>query len=109
MRDSFIRKGFYTIGTLKTNRILYPHGIHQKASEFALHLTKIDSAFSLVTVDGREFYVYRYEGELNGIPNVAVILSHPKDALGNQKALQIFICTNVGLSTQEILDTYTKR
>ena len=107
--DSFIRKGFYTIGALKTNRILYPHGVHQKASEFALHLTKIDSAFSLVTVDGREFYVYRYEGELNGIPNAAVILSYPKDAFGNQKALRIFISTNVGLSTQEILDTYTKR
>ena len=32
--DSFIRKGFYTIGALKTNRILYPWGIRQKASLF---------------------------------------------------------------------------
>ena len=85
--DNFIRKGFYTIGAWKTNRILYPHGVHQKASEFALHLIKINSTFSLVTVDGREFCVYRYEGELNGIPNAAVILRYPKDAFGNQKAL----------------------
>lgn len=107
--DSFIRKGFYTIGALKTNRIIYPCGIRQKASDFALHLRKTDRNVSLVTVGGREFYVYRYEGELNDIPNAAVILSYPKEAFGNPKALRIFISTNVGLSTQEILDTYTKR
>ena len=28
--DCFIRKGFYTVGALKTNRILYPCGIRQK-------------------------------------------------------------------------------
>lgn len=34
--DSFIQKGFYTIGALKNNRIIYPCGICQKVSEFAL-------------------------------------------------------------------------
>lgn len=32
-----------------------------------------------MTVGGREFYVYRYEGKLNDIPNAAVILSYPKE------------------------------
>jgi len=107
--DSFIQKGFYTIGALKTNRIIYPCGIRQKASEFALHLRKTDPDVSFVTVGSREFYVYRYEGELNGVPNAVVILSYPKEAFGDPKALRIFISTNVGLSTQEILETYTKR
>lgn len=107
--DRFIRKGFYTVGALKTNRILYPCGIRQKASAFALHLRKTDPDVSLVTVGSREFYVYRYEGELNGIPNAAVILSYPKDGFGNPKALCVFLSTNAELSTQEILDTYTKR
>ena len=62
-----------------------------------------------MTVGSREFYVYRYEGELNGIPNAAVILSYPKDGFGNPKALRVFLSTNAELSTQEILDTYTKR
>lgn len=62
--DSFIRKGFYTIGALKTNRIIYPCGIRRKVSGFVLHLKKTDSDVSLVTVGGREFYVYRYEGKL---------------------------------------------
>ena len=107
--DSFIQKGFYTIGALKTNRIIYPFGIRQKVSDFALHLRKTDADVSLVTVGGREFYVYRYEGKLNDIPNAAVILSYPKEAFGNPRALRVFISTNAELSTQEILDTYSRR
>lgn len=107
--DSFIRKGFYTIGALRTNRIIYPCGIRRKVSEFALHLRKTDPNVSLVTVDGRGFYVYRYEGKLNDIPNAVVLLSYPEEAFGVPKALRVFISTNVGLSTQDILDTYTKR
>ena len=107
--DSFIRKGFYTIGALKTNRVIYPCGIRQKVSEFALHLKKTDQDVSLVTVGSREFYVYRYEGALNDIPNAVVIISYPKEAFGNPKALRVFISTNAGISTQELLETYTKR
>ncbi|MDY4969737.1 MAG: transposase [Lachnospiraceae bacterium] len=107
--DSFIRKGFYTIGALKTNRIIYPCGIRQKVSGFALHLRKEDPDVSLVTVDNRNFYVYRYEGELNDIPNAVVIISYPENAFGEAKALRVFLSTNAGLSTQEILDSYTRR
>lgn len=107
--DSFSRKGFYTIGAVKTNRIIYPCGIRQKVSVFACSLRKEDPNVSLVTVNKREFYVYRYEGELHDIPNAVVILSYPKKAFGNPKALRVFISTNVALSTQEILDTYTCR
>lgn len=83
--------------------------IRQKASEFTLHLRKTDSDVSLVTVSGREFYVYRYEDELNDIPNAVVILSYPKECFGNQKALRIFISSNAGLTTTEILNMYTQR
>ena len=55
-----------------------------------------------MTVGGREFYVYRYEGKFNDIPNAAVILSYPKEAFGNPRALRVFISTNAELSTQEI-------
>lgn len=96
--DSFIQKGFYTIGALKTNRIIYPGGIHQKVSVSALHLRKTDRDVSLVTVGSRKFYVYRYEGELNDIPNAAVILSYPEEDFGNPKALRVFISTNVGIT-----------
>ena len=46
---------------------------------------------------------------LNGITNAVVLLSYPKNAFGQKQALRMFISTNVGLSTQEILDLYVKR
>ena len=107
--DAFIKKGFYTIGALKTNRIVYPCGIKQKISEFALHLRKTDSDVSLVTVGSRSYYVYRYEGSLNGIDNAVVLISYPKDAFHAPKALRAFISTDVSLSTREILDKYVER
>lgn len=107
--DAFIKKGFYTIGALKTNRILYPCGIKQKVSEFALHLRKTDAAVSFVTVGSRSYYVYRYEGNLNGIENAVVLITYPKDAFQVPKALRAFISTDVSLSTKEILDKYADR
>ena len=107
--DAFLKKGFYTIGALKTNRVLYPCGIKQKVSEFALHLRKTDAATSLVTVGSRSYYVYRYEGNLNGIENAVVLISYPKDAFHSPKALRAFISTDVSLSTREILDRYVER
>ncbi len=107
--DAFIKKGFYTIGALKTNRVLYPCGIKQKVSEFALHLRKTDAAVSLVTVGSRSYYVSRYEGNLNGIENAVVLVSYPKDAFHAPKALRAFISTEASLSTREILDRYVER
>ena len=63
----------------------------------------------MTLVDNRNFYVYRYERELNDIPNAVVIISYPENAFGEAKALRVFLSTNAGLSTQEILDSYTRR
>lgn len=107
--DAFVTKGFYTVGALKTNRIIYPYGIKQRINEFALHLQKTDANVNLVTVGSRQYYVYRYEGKLNGTDNAIVLISYPKNAFHNPKALRAFICTDVSLSTREILDRYIER
>ena len=107
--DAFLKKGFYTIGALKTNRVLYPCGIKQKVSEFALHLRKTDTVVSLVTAGSRNYDVYWYEGNLNGIENVVVQINYPKDAFRVSKALRTFISTDVSFSTPEILDNYVER
>lgn len=107
--EAFIKKGFYTIGALKTNRIIYPCGIKQKISSFAFHLRKTDAAVSLVTVGSRRYYVSRYEGSLNGMENAVVLISYPEDGFHEPKALRAFICTDVSLSTHEILDQYVER
>ena len=107
--NTFAERGFHTIGALKTNRMLYPFGIKKKLNEFAALLSVTHSDFHLVTVKDQKYYVYRYEGKLNGIENAVVLLSYPEKALGNPKALRAFLSTDVSLSTDEILCYYVCR
>ena len=107
--DSFIRRGFYTIGALKTNRIIYPSGVKCSVSQFAEALKENADQFHTVTVKGRQYNIYRYEGNLNGIENAAVLISFPVDAMDNPNALRAFISTDVSLSTEEILNIYVNR
>ena len=47
------------MGALKTNRVMYPCGIKQVLNQFALLLCKHDINVNLVTVNKRNYYVYR--------------------------------------------------
>ena len=107
--NTFAGRGFHTIGALKTSRMLYPFGIKKKLNEFAALLSVTHSDFHLVTVKNQTYYVYRYEGKLNGIENGVVLLSYPEKAFGNPKALRAFLSTDVSLSTDEILSYYVCR
>lgn len=104
--NTFAQKGFHTIGALKTNRLLYPFGMKKKLSELAAELSVIQDEFDLVTIKKRNYYVYRYDGNLNGVENAVVLLSYSKKAFDNSKALRAFISTNAALSTEEILSYY---
>ncbi len=105
--DSFIMRGFYTIGALKTNRTIYPSGVKTNIARLAETIGETN--FHIVTVKGRKYHIFRYEGNLNGILNTAVLISYPVGAFHKAAALRAFICTNVALSTEEILALYVKR
>ena len=107
--DAFLLKGFYSVGALKTNRVIYPVGIRQQISQFAQFIRKTDTNVSLVTVDKRQYYVYRYEGSLSDLEDAVVLISYPKGAFGVPHALRAFICTDCSLSTQVILNLYLER
>mgnify|MGYP003571357574 CR=1 FL=1 len=109
LMEAFISKGFYTVGALKTNRIIYPFGVKMNIREFAKKISKDDSLFCIVTVKGRKYHIFRYEGNINGVENVVVLISYPVGALGKEKGLRAFISTNAALSTEEILELYVKR
>ena len=100
--DTFIRKGFYTVGAMKTNRILYPYGVKMNVCDFAGKLVEAEckELFHLVTVKQRQYYVYRYEGNLNGIENAVVLFTYPKKAFGKEKYLRAFISTNTAISDE---------
>lgn len=109
--DAFIHKGFYTVGAMKTNRIVSPYGAKMSVREFSMKLVeaKCKELFHLVTVKGRRYFVYRYEGNLNGFENAAVLLSYPEKAFGKEKALRVFISTNAAMTDEEILHLYVSR
>ena len=109
LMDAFDQKGFETIGALRTNRIIYPNQIRQKAQKFALCICKDDPHVSLVTVGKRNYYIYRYQGQINGHDDAVVLLSYPENAFGEAKALRVFISTRTELSAQEILSLYANR
>ncbi len=100
-------KGCHLIGAMKTNRILYLNGQRTSAMDYARSLSL--SQFHLVTVKGREYWVHRYEGSLNKISKAVVLLSYPKEAFGNPKALRVFLCSDLSLDDKTILKYYTHR
>ena len=111
LMEAFIKKGFYTVGALKTNRILYPNGIRKSVRKLAEILKEKHavSSFRSVTVKGRKYYVYRYEGNLHGIENAVVLLTFPEGKLFHMEALRAFLCTDASLSDTQILSLYVQR
>ncbi|MDR3326679.1 MAG: transposase [Prevotellaceae bacterium] len=101
---------FQYIGGLKTNRLIYPKDYAKdgiQIQDFVRTLTIRD--FDLVTIKGHKYWVYTYIGKIKGLKNAKVVISYPKDALFKRGSLNAFVCTQVSLSTKEILNHYTKR
>ena len=105
--DACKEKNGHLIGAMKTNRILYPDGKRTSAANLASSLDS--SCFHPVTVKGRTYMVYRYEGPLNKIDHAIVLLSYPAAALGKKNALRVFLCSDLSLSDETILDYYAHR
>jgi hypothetical protein len=105
--DSCLENGWHYIGALRVNRAVFPGGLKISISEFAKTLDISD--FSLVKAKKSEYYVYRYEGKLNGIESAAVLLPYPKESFGKPTSLRAFICTDASLDIETILAYYGNR
>ena len=105
--DAHWKKGYHLIGGLKTNRIIYPQGIGIQIKDFEAYIEKSD--VHLVTVNNSSYWVYRYDGALNGIDEATVILCWPEDGFKESRCLRAFLCTNTELDTNTILEYYSQR
>ena len=105
--EAHFKKGYYFIGGLKTNRIIYPQGLRVSLKEFATHIKKDD--VRLVTVNHQSYWVYRYEGALNDLDHAVVLLTWHENAFLNPKAMRCFLSTDTELDTQKALEYYSKR
>ncbi|NPV54815.1 MAG: hypothetical protein HPY71_15085 [Firmicutes bacterium] len=62
----------HTIGAIKRNRIIYPQGIRISIADFLKYI--MESDLNTVTVDGKLYDVYRYEGKVGKIDNAVVLM-----------------------------------
>ena len=105
--NAHLKKGYHYISALKTNRIIYPQGIHIQIQQFAQHIRKEDC--HLVIVKKSKYWVYRYEGKLNGVDNAVVLMCYKEDQFKVDGALHAFLCTDTELDSQTILKYYSRR
>lgn len=108
--DSSKDAGFSYLGSLKTNRVVYP----KEHSSLGIKLYKLGLSlniedFNLVTVNNQEYYIYSYIGSLKNIKNASIVLSYPKDAFQKEGALKTFISLDLSLQPIEILEQYSDR
>lgn len=97
--------GYHLIGGVKTNRCIYPQGIKIKISDFVGYIE--DNDLDVVTVKGKKYKVYRYEGGINGIDNAVVLICCEADSTVEKPTC--IMSTDIELSTITILEYYSKR
>ena len=106
---AFQKKGFHTIGAVRTNRLVRSEGGKAQIGQLIHSLLLAGVTPDLVTVGKRQFFVYRVEAELKGMPDAVVLICYPRNAFGVASALRAFVCTNPFLSTMTILNFYMRR
>ena len=98
------------IGAIKTNRILYPKNHSKLGIRIPMFAKSLPlDAFDLVTVRKKNYYVYKYVGNLKDRKNIAIVLSYPEKSIHNNKKLKAFISLDSSLSIMDILTHYNTR
>jgi len=100
-----LKRGYHTIGRIKSNRTIYPFGLKASVKEFSNHIRKNETC--PVTVGENKYYVYRYEGKINDIENAVILICWSKADLSDKPSY--IVSTDVGLDSQVILEYYQNR
>jgi hypothetical protein len=104
------QSGYCYLGALKTNRKVFPRGYKKEGipiSSFVKTLKQHE--LDLVTVGGKTYYTYTYLGKIKGARKVKIVISWPKDALWNPRAMKAFVSLDIEMSGAGLLNHYIKR
>lgn len=104
--ESCLSKGYHLIGALKSNRKISPLGISLQLSEFNKYIDP--KTLDLVTVNGKDYRVYIYEGRVSNFPNGKVIICY--EVNDNEfKAPVYLMSTDIELDAKTIIEYYSIR
>jgi IS4 transposase len=100
------KKGFHVIGALKSNRLINPFGFKVKLSQFAdsIDLNTLD----VVTVKGKSYRVYRYEGPVGSFANAVVLICYEINGEDLESPAYL-LSTDINLDTNKIIEYYLVR
>lgn len=100
-----LRKGYHTIGRIKSNRVIYPGGIKTNIKDFSTYVRKDGTC--PVTAGDNTYYVYRYEGKINDLENAVILMCWSEADLSDKPSF--IVSTDVSLTTSTILLYYQNR
>jgi len=72
--EASLSKGYYLIGAIKSNRKISPLGVSLQLSEFEKYINP--NTLDLVTVKGKDYRIYTYEGNVAKFPNAKVLICY---------------------------------
>ncbi|WP_102398934.1 IS701 family transposase [Haloimpatiens massiliensis] len=101
-----ILKGFNFIGALKSNRKISPLGISMQIKEFAKYINP--STLDVVTVEGKDYRVYKYEGKVSKIENALALICYEVDGDSFKEPVYL-MSTDIELSNKAIIKYYLYR
>lgn len=104
--DCCLTKGYNLIGALKSNRKISPLGITVQLKEFTKYI--VPSTLDVVTVKGKQYGVYKYEGKVSNVENSLVLICY--EVVGDKFKPPIYLLsTDIELNSETIIEYYLNR
>uniref|UniRef100_UPI001E5A8303 transposase n=1 Tax=Clostridium haemolyticum TaxID=84025 RepID=UPI001E5A8303 len=104
--ESCLTKGYHLIGALKSNRKISPLGISIQLKEFAKYIDP--SSLDVVTVKGKKYRIYQYEGKVSNIENALVLICY--EVNGDKLKPPVYILSSdITLNSETVIKYYLNR
>ncbi|WP_294184466.1 IS701 family transposase [uncultured Clostridium sp.] len=104
--ETALLKGYHLIGAIKSNRKISPLGISLQLSEFEKYIDP--NTLDLVTVKGKNYKIYTYEGNVAKFPNAKVLICYEVSKDGFESPVYL-MSTDISLDSETILEYYLHR